>query len=160
MRKLSLSRKVEKVLTAYLADEIDDEDLNVYEGHVKSAIVEFPHLVCYAQDAQPHPDMPSSTGVRVVAMRFELRADSETEVADHDPRAEIDGWRMTLEDAMSDIGEITAFVGASDIDWEGFYPHIYDVIRENEPTEFENTDWVEQFVLNVVCQLVPVPVAP
>jgi len=153
MSELSLSRKVEKVLTAYMDSVITGDTLNIYEGHEKAEIVEFPSLVCYAENSQPHPDMPTSTGVRVVAMRFQLRVDSEDEGA----RAALDGWRMTVEDSMSDIDAIQTFIAASEIDWEGFFPHVYDTMPEDEPTEFEHTDWVEQFAINVICQLCPVP---
>lgn len=156
MSELSLSRKIEKVLSSYLEDAIDDVNLNVYEGHEKAATVEFPYLVCYAENSQPHPEMPSSTGVRIVALRLELRIDSE----DAGARAALDEWRMLLEDALSDIGAIATFISASAIPWNGFLPYVYDVIPESEPTEFDNTDWVEQFIVGVVCQLTPVPVIP
>jgi len=110
MSELSLSRKVEKVLTAYYLDAIDDADLNVYEGHEKAEIIEFPYLLVYAEDAVAHPDMPSHTGVRIVNLRLELRIDSE----DTGARALLDGWRMILEDYSSDMDAIVEIsTGAS-----------------------------------------------
>jgi hypothetical protein len=152
MSNLSLSRKVEKSLTLYM-ESIIITGLNVYEGHEKAEIVEQPYLVCFAEDSVPHPDMPTSAGVRVVSMRFELRVDSETTNA----RSLLDAWRMTVEDSLSDVAAISTFINALDFEWEGFIPHIYDTMPENEPTEFERADWIEQFKIVVVCQLTPEP---
>jgi hypothetical protein len=152
---LSLSRKVEKACTLYLKSVIPS-GLNIYEGHEKAEIVDPPYLVCFAEDMQPHPEMPTSSGVRVVAMRFELRIDSE----DDDSRPSLDDWRVDVEDAMSDIAALAAFIAITNIDDSGFKPHVYDTMPESEPTEFERTDWVEQFRIMVVCQQVPAPPPP
>jgi len=152
MSNLSLSRKVEKALTLYMQSVITS-GLNIYEGHEKAEIVEQPYLVCFAEDAVPHPDMPPSVGVRVVSMRFELRVDSESTNA----RQLLDGWRMTTEDSLSDVSAISNFTQALNFDWEGYIPYVYDSLPNNEPTEFDKADWVEQFVVNIVCQLTAEP---
>ena len=153
MSNLSLSRKIEKALTLYI-ESIITTGLNIYEGHEKAESVEAPYLICFAEDSVPHPDMPTSTGVRVVTMRFELRVDSETTNA----RELLDGWREIVEDSFSDIAAISTFISTAEIDDSGFVPHIYDTMPNNEPTEFERVDWVEQFMVMVVCQQTPAPV--
>jgi len=155
MSNLSLSRKVEKVLTLYMQSIITDEGLNIYEGHEKAAEVTFPYLICYAEDAVPHPDMPTSTGVRIVTMRFEMRVDSENETEGADPRGDLDGWRKQVEDSLADITGIMSFINAPDYGWDGRgvnHIHVYDTLPQNEPSEMEHTDWIEQVVIGVVCQ--------
>lgn len=155
MPSLSLSRKVEKVITLRLRNLIDDASLNIYEGHEKNDVVQIPHLVCYAEDSSPHPEMPTSTGVRIVTMRLQLRVDSEDESDGADPRCDIDDWRKQIEDALFDVDGLMAFINSPDYGWDdrGINNiHVYDTEQQNETSEFEHTDWIEQIVFRVACQ--------
>lgn len=155
MSHLSLSRKVEKVLTLHMQSIFAGEGLNIYEGHEKAAAVAFPYLIVYAEDAVPHPDMPTSTGVRIVTMRFELRVDSEDETPGANPRASLDGWRKQVEDSLANVEGIMDFINAPDFGWDARgvnHIHVYDTLAQNEPSEMEHTDWIEQVVIGVVCQ--------
>ena len=151
MSILTLARKVEKALTGYMQTAIPS-GLNIYPGHDKAATVTFPYLVCYADDTQPHPDMPTGTGIRVVTMRFEVRVDSEVAGA----RAALDGWRKTIEDELGSVPDILAALNAPtppDEDTRTVTDiHIYDILAVNEPTEMDRADWVEQILIGVLAQ--------
>lgn len=149
MPTLTLSRKIEKILTLYMQAELSEDALTIYEGHSKAPAPVFPELVVYAEDSQPHPEMPTSTGVRVVKMRLEIRVDSEDD-GEGNPRDLLDGWREDIERVFSDVAGVVDFIdtepdGINDI-------HVYDIIPEAEPSEFDKTDWIEQIVFGVVCQ--------
>ena len=151
MSDLTLARKVEKALTGYM-ETIIPTGLNIYAGHDKAATVEIPYLIVYAEDTQPHPDLPSFAGVRIINTRFEVRVDSEVSGA----RASLDGWRKTIEDTLGSVPDVLAALNAptppaddtrtiTDI-------HIYDIIAANEPTEMDRADWIEQITVGVVAQ--------
>lgn len=157
MSNLSLSRKIEKILTSYITELIDDEALNIYEGHEKFTPY-FPSLIVFAEDATPHPEMPTSTGIKNVLIRFDLRVDSEdigTDEAPADPRLQLDGWRKTVEDIMGDIEAMMAFINAPDTlpdNREVTDVHVYDATPSGEPSDFDKTDWIEQVVFEVLAQ--------
>jgi hypothetical protein len=150
MSDLTLARKVESALTGYM-ETIITSGLNIYSGHDKAATVTIPYLVIYAEDTQPHPDLPTYTGVRIVTTRFEVRVDSEVDT----DRSALDGWRKTIEDALGSVPTILAALNApaSGTDAREITDiHIYDILAANEPTEMDRADWVEQITVGVVAQ--------
>jgi hypothetical protein len=154
MNKLSISRKLERILTLYIKHVMQDEDLNVHEGRDVALVVELPRLICMATDATNHPSMPSEVGIRIVNMRFEFAVDSVDETDQVVGRVELDEWRDKLENAVSDLASIRDFIQTVDFEWEGCQLHIYDINKESEPSDFERTDWIESFEIAVTCQLV------
>jgi len=151
MSDLSLARKVESALTGYM-ETIIPTGLNIYAGHDKAAVVTIPYLVVFGEDTQPHPDLPSFTGVRIVTTRFEIRVDSEVDT----DRSDLDGWRKTIEDTLGSVPTILAALNAPTPPAEDTRDitdiHIYDIIAANEPTEMDRADWIEQIVVGVVAQ--------
>ena len=151
MSTLTLARKVELALTGYMQAAIPS-GLNIYSGHDKAALAALPYLIVFAEDTQPHPDIPSYTGVRIVSVRFEVRVDSEVAGS----RTSLDTWRKTIEDELGSVPDILAALNApadpeddtrtiTDI-------HLYDILDTNQPTEMDRADWVEQIVVGVVAQ--------
>lgn len=157
MSNLSLHRKVEKALTAYL-QTIITSGITIYSGHDKAAVVSIPHIIVYSEDCVPHPDMPTFTGIRIVNTRFQIRVDSEVASA----RTLLDGWRKIIEDTLGSVPTILAALnppaqgqgqgqgGQDNRTITDLY--FYDIIAGTEPTEFDRADWVEDVVVGVVCQ--------
>jgi hypothetical protein len=150
MSNLSLHRKVEKALTAYL-QTIITSGITIYPGHDKASVVNIPHIIVYSEDCVPHPDMPTFTGIRIVTTRFQIRVDSEVANA----RTSLDGWRKTIEDTLGSVPTILAALnppaqGQDNRTITDLY--FYDIIAGTEPTEFDRADWVEDVVVGVVCQ--------
>lgn len=150
MSTLSLARKAEKAITAYMGTIITS-GLTIYAGHDKASVVSLPYLIVFAEDTQQHPDLPSFTGVRIVTVRFEVRVDSEVASA----RTSLDGWRKTIENTLGDVPTMLTALNpvASGTDTRTITDvHFYDIIAGNEPTEMDRADWVEQITVGVVCQ--------
>jgi hypothetical protein len=150
MSNLSLHRKVEKALTAYL-QTIITTGITIYPGHDKASVVSVPHIIVYSEDCVPHPDMPTFTGIRIVTARFQIRVDSEVASA----RTSLDTWRKTIEDTLGSVPTILAALnppaqGQDNRTITDLY--FYDIIAGTEPTEFDRADWVEDVVVGVVCQ--------
>jgi hypothetical protein len=150
MSNLSLHRKVEKALTAYL-QTIITTGITIYPGHDKASVVSVPHIIVYSEDCVPHPDMPTFTGIRIVTTRFQIRVDSEVASA----RTSLDTWRKTIEDTLGSVPTILAALnppaqGQDNRTITDLY--FYDIIAGTEPTEFDRADWVEDVVVGVVCQ--------
>jgi hypothetical protein len=150
MSNLTLNRKVEKALTAYL-QTIITTGITIYPGHDKASVVSVPHIIVYSEDCVPHPDMPTFTGIRIVTARFQIRVDSEVASA----RTSLDTWRKTIEDTLGSVPTILAALnppaqGQDNRTITDLY--FYDIIAGTEPTEFDRADWVEDVVVGVVCQ--------
>lgn len=139
--KKPLSLRIEEEFTEYLKAKLEGEEINIYAGHGYEDDLQFPQLVVYAEDSQPHPEMPRETGVRVVRLRVKLQVESD------DGRAPIDQWRETVEDAMIDCPDY-----ATEINTETSGVHVYDVLHGGEPSERMETDWVEDMLYDVTCQ--------
>ena len=148
MNIITLARKVEKALTSYMSTAIPS-GLNIYAGHDKASAATLPFLIVYAEDSQPHPDMPSHTGVRIVSVRFEIRVDSEVAGA----RTSLDTWRKTVEDTLGSVPDILTALNPFTPDTRAVTDlFIYDILDVNQPTEMDRADWIEQVVIGVVAQ--------
>lgn len=155
----NLTRKIELLFSQYLRENME-EPPPIFSGHDRAQAEEafdddenipVPHILIYADNSQPHPEMPTSTGVRVVALRIIFRADSTTgEDAD---RQRLDGWREEVECLMSDISGIAGFINPTAVDTREIIDvHFYDAMPSAEPSENEGTDWLEEMQFDVVCQ--------
>jgi hypothetical protein len=155
---MTLKRKLEVALTAYLTDAIDDADLGIYAGHDRApededgiSEVVFPALIVYAENSLPFEDMPTSLGVRSVSMRMEIMVDSTS--GDDDDRDRIDAWRDQIDEAMGDVAAVQAALNppATGSDERAIVDlHVYDVIPTGEPSDVKETEWVEQFTYEVI----------
>lgn len=154
MTPLPLSRKIEKLITAYISTLITGGVITIYEGHVDAPVLTLPYLIVYAENCVPAPDMPTSIGIRMVSIRFNFCVDS-TDTTIGDPRTKLDAWRRTTEGAMADVQSIMDYINAPDTIPDNRSVkdvHIYDIFPTNEPTEFDKTDWIEQVTFDVLCQ--------
>jgi len=148
-----ISIKVEKAIALdFLPDALGIEGLNIYEGHEKVEEIVFPNLVVYAEGSAPHPDFPTECGVRIVRLRCKFTVDSTT--AD---RADVNAWREALELAMTDDREAFQTVlnkpasGADGRTVTGI--HFHDVEMADDPSDRNETDWIEDQIFNVTCEL-------
>ena len=148
---LSLTRKVEKAFVAnYLPDALDITGLNIYAGHEKAESVAFPALVVYAETSNLFSGMPVETCVRTVKLRCKFLIDSDAN--DSDDR---DDWKYKLEIAMTDdMEEIQAVlnkpVGTDNRTVKGIHFHYIEL--NDDPSEVNQTDWVEDMVFNVTVE--------
>lgn len=151
MSRLPLTRKVEKAFAAdYLPKHLVIAGLKIYEGHERADEMEFPALVVYGENSQPHPEMPTSTGVRIVRIRMQFVVDSES-----NDRGALDEWKRQLEDAMMCRPKMQAALNApeSGIDRRKVTGiHFHDAMIGEDPSDRNNTDWVEDCNFEVVCE--------
>ena len=156
---MTLTRKLEAAFVAYLRTEIDDEELTVYEGHSRApdddddeSTVSFPALVVYAENSQPFGDMPPEVGIRTVSLRMEIMVDSTND--DDSDRERLDPWRDAIDLAMGNLASIATALnkpgGTDNRPIKGL--HFYYLTPSGEPSEVENTNWVEQFAYDVIAQ--------
>lgn len=150
--KLPISRKAEKAFAAgYIPAALGVAGLNIYEGHERAEEVQFPALIIYAEGSSPHSDMPPETGVRVVRLRCKFQIDSMTTT-----RADVDAQKELLESAMCDIAAIQAalnapLTGADNRLVRGI--HFHHVEMSDDPSDVSETDWIEDLVFTVTCEL-------
>jgi hypothetical protein len=163
---LSLTRKIERTVTAYLRGVINDPSLNIYPGHDRedgqgnAALldedgdvqpVKYPALFVRSTDNRQRQDMPVETGIREIDVRLRFAVDSTIEPDEF--RARLDAWREVAECAMVDGGylDYANEDGAPDtrpiIDL-----HVYHVAQTSEPSEQDGTDWIEDFGYTILCQ--------
>jgi len=149
---LPISIKAEKAITLdFLPDALDIEELHIYEGHEKVEAIEFPNLVVYAEGSTPHPEFPAECGVRVVRLRCKFTVDSVN--AD---RADVNTWREALELAMTnDLEALQAVLNKPEEDDERTVTgiHFHYVEMTDDPSDRNETDWIEDLVFNVTCEL-------
>ena len=146
---MNLERKLESSLKTYL--ETIFTDLTVYDGHGDADIVDVPSLIVFAENAVKHADMPSSTGIKQVSVRFEITVDSQDE---EDARDLIDAWERQLELAIC-ADEIKAALNAPSVGMdvrEVTGLHVYDVIFEQSAEGFEDTKWACGYMFNFTTQ--------
>ncbi len=149
---LPISRKAEKAFAVgYLPDALDIGELHIYEGHEKVESIELPNLVVYSEGSSPFPDMPVESGVRLVRLRCKFQIDSGVTT-----RADVDAWKQLLESAMTD--ELTALqaslnkpVGTDNRVVKAI--HFHYVEMADDPSDVNETDWIEDLVFNVTCEL-------
>jgi hypothetical protein len=149
---LPISRKVEKAFAVgYLPDALAIEGLHIYEGHEKVESVELPNLIVYSEGSSQHPDMPVEVGCRIVRLRCKFQVDSLANT-----RANVDEWKQALEAKMTDdLPALQAALnrpeGADNRIVKSI--HFHYVEMADDPSDFEETDWIEDLVFNVTCEL-------
>jgi len=147
-----ISIKAEKAFALdYLPDALDIEGLNIYEGHEKVEEVAFPCLVIYAESSAPHPEMPSECGVRVVRLRCKFTVDSTVQ-----ERGDVNAWRQALELAMTDDMAAIQTVLNKPVGVDGRTVtgiHFHHVTMTDDPSDRSETDWIEDLVFDVTCEL-------
>lgn len=150
---LPISIKCEKAIALdFLPDALDIAGLNIYEGHEKAESISFPSLVIYAEGSAPHPDFPAECGVRVVRLRCKITADSMVTT-----RSDLNDWRGALELVMTDDIEALQLVlnrPASGPDNRTVTQiHFHYVELSDDPSDRHETEWEEDLVFNVTCEL-------
>ena len=149
---LPISIKAEKAFALdYLPDALDITGLNIYEGHENAATVAFPCLIVYAEGSSTHPGFPSECGVRVVKLRCKFTADSQVE-----DRSDVNDWRGALESVMTDdMAAIQAVlnkpVGVDERTVTEI--HFHHVELDDDPSDRHETDWIEDLVFSITCEL-------
>jgi len=143
--------KVEKAFASWLPGVLNIAGLNSYPGHDKAEKAVMPWLIIYAENSSPHPDMPTEVGVRIVRLRFELRADSMVTT-----RANLDAWAGALELAMTDDlpalqAALNKPVGTDNRAVKKI--HFHYVTPADDPSDRQETDFVENLVFDVTCEL-------
>lgn len=150
---LPISIKAEKAFALdFLPEALDIDGLSIYEGHEKAESVVTPCLIVYAEGSAPHPGFPSECGVRVVKLRCKFTADSMTQ-----ERGDVNSWRYALEMAMTndrDAMQAVLNVPAEGEDERTVKAiHFHDVILTDDPSDRTETDWIDDMVFDVVCEL-------
>lgn len=148
--KLSTKIKTEKAFAGYVPTILSSPVPHIYEGHEDADEMEFPSLVVYAEDAQPHPEMPVETGTKIVRLRFRFQFDASAS-----GRERLDAWREEIEEAMRCTASIQAALNRpeSGVDSRKVQAiHFHEVQPAGEPSEREETDWVEELSFDVVCE--------
>lgn len=150
---LPISRKAEKAFAVgYLPAALDIPGLNIYEGHEKIEKVETPNLIVYSEGSSQAPGMPVEAGCRIVRLRCKFMVDSTVNTRD-----EIDEWKQKLEEAMTD--DLTALQAilnkplTGDDEREVKAIHFHYVEMQDEPSDVSETDWIEDLVFDVTCEL-------
>lgn len=148
-----ISIKVEKaVALGFLPDALNIAELHIYEGHENVEEIAFPNLVVYAEGSSPHPDFPTECGVRIVRLRCKFTVDSTTA-----ERVDLNAWREALELAMTD--DRAAFQAVLNKPVSGADGrtvkaiHFHDVEMTDDPSDRNETDWIEDQIFNVTCEL-------
>ena len=165
---MKLSRQTELAIVTYLtaAFAAVDEDnaplfpgwatITLYAGHSRAdesltdeqiaAGVEsykLPALVVNVEDSQPHPDLPSETGCRVIRLRCQFQVDSSVST-----RAFVDNRLAELWAALVDPLGVAALQTSAHTSTFT----IHDVIEANEPSTREGTDWLDEIGIDVVAE--------
>ena len=149
---LPISRKAEKAFAVgYLPTALNITGLHIYEGHEKVDSIELPNLVVYSEGSSPYPEMPVESGARLVRLRCKFQVDSQATT-----RADVDAWKQLLENAMTD--ELAALqaalnkpVGTDNRVVKAI--HFHHVEMADDPSDVNETDWIEDLVFNVTCEL-------
>jgi len=148
---LSLSRKTEKAFAVeFLPDALDIAGLNIYEGHADAGVNEFPSLIVYSEGSTQHPSIPVEMGARIVKLRCKLQVDSRINT-----RGDIDTWKELIVSKMTD--DLTGIqdilnkpVGTDNRLIKGI--HFHYVEMSDDPSDFVETDWIEDMIFNVTCE--------
>ena len=149
---LPISRKAEKAFAVgYLPTALNIAGLNIYEGHAKVEKVVFPCLIVYSEGSSQHPEMPVEVGCRVVRLRCKFQVDSLVNTRD-----EVDTWKQALEAVMTDDlpalqAALNKPVGTDNRVVKAI--HFHYVEMNDDPSEVSETDWIEDLVFNVTCEL-------
>jgi hypothetical protein len=149
---LPISRKAEKAFAVgYLPTALGIVGLHIYEGHEKVERVELPNLIVYSEGSSPFPDMPVASGVRIVRIRCKFQIDSMVTT-----RADVDAWKLLLESVMTDdLAALQAIlnkpVGTDNRAVKAI--HFHYVEMADDPSDVSETDWIEDLVFNVTCEL-------
>lgn len=152
MMSLSISRKVEKAFAlGFLPSAFKIEGFHIYEGHEKVDEISVPNLVVYSEGSSTYPGMPVEVGVRTVKLRCKFQIDSTVTT-----RIEVDTWKQKLESSMTDdlAGLQAALNKPSGADNRVVKAiHFHYVEMSDDPSDVHETDWIEDLVFNVTCEL-------
>lgn len=149
---LPISRKAEKAFAVgYLPSALNIIGLNIYEGHENAGEVSFPCLIIYTEGSSPHPDFPPEIGVRLIRLRCKFTVDS-----DDNTRTNVDDWKQLLESAMTDnLDALQAALnkpsGTDNRVVKGI--HFHSVEMNDDPSDRSQTDWIEDLIFSVTCEL-------
>lgn len=148
---LPISIKVEKAIAGYLSGISWEGGLTVYEGHEKVEEIEFPCLVVYSEGSSPYPEMPVEVGVRVVKLRCKFNVNSNDNSSD-----DRNLWKQQLEAVMTD--DLPALQAALNkfgyVDGRAVKGiHFHYIEMSDDPSAQNETDWVEDLIFNVTCEL-------
>ncbi len=151
---LPISIKAEKALAlGYLPTALAAvTGLHIYEGHEKAAKAELPNLIVNAEGSAGFPGMPAECVVKNVRIRCKFNINSTANTRD-----DVNAWKELLETAM--VENIEALKTALNKPLAGADGrtvkeiHFHSVEMEDDPSEREESNWVEDLVFVVVCEL-------
>lgn len=148
---LPISIKVEKAIAGWLPGVLNITGMNYYEGHEKAESVATPHLVIYSEGSTPYAETPPECGIRQVRLRCKFTVDS-----DDTSRSSVNDWKQKLESAITDDldtlkAALNKPVGTDNRTIKAI--HFHHVSMSDDPSEHSQTDWVEDLIFDVVCEL-------
>lgn len=154
MNKLPIKRRAERAFaTDYLPQHLAIQGLTIYEGHEAADQIALPALIVYAEDSQQFGDMPMETGVRTVRIRFGWQVDATASA-----RALLDEWKEQLECSVLNQEKVRETLNKPEtgIDRRKVGKiHFHATMIAGDPSDRQETDWIEQQVYDVVVEDMP-----
>lgn len=155
---MNLSRKAERAIAQYLRATLPVGPLGlyVYEGHERqdelaadpdASSYSLPSLIVYAENAIPIGEL--AVQIRSVRMRFQIQVDST-----ENQRAYVDDLKVQICNAVFDVATVKSALnkpaGTDTREVKGI--HFHDLLESDEPSDVQETDWLEQIVADVICE--------